>query len=183
MADDREARLLPDYATQYYVGGRMAARARLVPIFGNLLHHAIEMFLKTALIGIVSPEDMKYKYSHDIEKLWQRFKMKESDSALDQFDSVVSAVHAFENLRYPDKIPDAAIHVNLTWQASDAVQVTGTAAPRTQKYEFFMSDVDDLVIEVMKRTGLNPKFFTGMLGTNGREALAYQNTYASDWLR
>ena len=77
---------------------------------------------------------------------------------------------------------DAAILVNLTWQAGDAVEVSGTAAPRTRKYEFFMSDVDELVIEIMNRTGLNPKFFTGMVGPGGREALRYQNSHASAWL-
>jgi hypothetical protein len=177
MADDRETRLLPDWAAQYYVAGRAAAMARLAPIYGNLLHHAIEMFLKTALIRVVSPKEMKNKYGHNIEKLWDRFKTKEADRALDRFDATICALHAFENLRYPDNIPDAAILVNLTWQASDAVEASVTAVPRTRKYEFFMSDVDELVIEILKRVPLNPKALTGMVSSRGREALAYQNSH------
>ena len=42
---------LSDRATQYYVAGRLAARTKLVPVYGNLFHHAVEMFLKTALLG------------------------------------------------------------------------------------------------------------------------------------
>ena len=36
--------------TQYYIAGRQAAMARLIPVYGNLLHHAVEMFLKGALV-------------------------------------------------------------------------------------------------------------------------------------
>ena len=36
-------------AGQYYVVGRFAAFAGLIPITGNLLHHAVEMFLKGGL--------------------------------------------------------------------------------------------------------------------------------------
>jgi hypothetical protein len=46
-----------------------------------------------------------------------------------------------------------------------------------------LSHVDDLVIEIMRRGGLNPKFFTGSLSPRGREALEYQNSHASAWLR
>ena len=36
-------------ATQYYVSGRYAVFAGLTPVVGNLLHHAVEMYLKGAL--------------------------------------------------------------------------------------------------------------------------------------
>lgn len=42
--------LVAEYAAQYYVAGRLTARAELIPIYGNLLHHAVEMFLKAALL-------------------------------------------------------------------------------------------------------------------------------------
>ena len=71
--------------------------ARLVPIYGNLLHHAVEMFLKTALVGVVRSEEMRSKrYGHDLEKLWQRFKAKEADPALDIFDATISDLNPFE---------------------------------------------------------------------------------------
>src|SRR5439155_19066176 len=53
-----------DWATQYYVVGRMAARAGFLPVYGNLLHHAVEMYVKAALIGVVSLENLKRKYIH-----------------------------------------------------------------------------------------------------------------------
>ncbi len=181
-ATDLRGRLLPDWATQYYVAGRFAARARLAPIYGNLLHHAVEMFLKFALAGVVSPQEMRNKYVHDIEKLWRRFKTKEADPALDRFDATIHALHKFEDLRYPDKIPHAAILLSITWKPSHAVQASGTTL-RTPKYEVFISDVDRLVIEIMKRVPLDPRFFTDMVGRDGRGALRYQNPHAARWLR
>jgi len=172
---------LCDWATQYYVAGRMAACARLVPVYGNLLHHAVEMYLKTALVGVVSLKDLKNKYIHDLEKLWQRFKAKEADTVLDRFDATIHALHEFEDdLRYPDKIPHAAILMAITWEPSRAVeQYAGRPTPT---YEVFISDVDRLVIEILKRVPLNPKFFSDRVGPSGREALQYQNPHAADWL-
>ena len=37
-------------ALHYYILGRYATTAKLLPIPGNLVHHAIEFFLKVALI-------------------------------------------------------------------------------------------------------------------------------------
>jgi hypothetical protein len=173
--------LLADWATQYYVAGRMAARAGLAPIHGNLLHHAVEMYLKTALADVVPAKELRNKYIHDIEKLWERFKQKEADAALDRFDATIHDLHEFEDdLRYPDKIPHGAFTMAITWEPSHAVaQYAGRPTPR---YEVFISDVDRLVIEILKRVPRNPKFFTSKVGPSGREALQYQNPHAADWL-
>ena len=60
--------------------------------------------------------------------------------------------------------------------------MSGAAAERTQKYEVVISDVDRLVIEILKRISLNPKFFASLVGSSGRESLRYQNPHAEDWL-
>jgi len=79
-----------DLATQYYISGRLAAKCFLVPVYGNLLHHAVEMFLKAVLVGTLSIDEMKNKkYGHDLTALWARFKEKENDTALDRFDQTI----------------------------------------------------------------------------------------------
>ena len=179
MTDERD-RLLPDWSVQYYVAGRMAARGGLVPIYGNLLHHAVEMFLKTALLGVVNRQEMKNKYSHDLVKLWERFKAKEGDSGLIKFDATIRTLHEFEDLRYPDAIPHAGLSLSTTWHSSDAGKIE--VPPGVQKYEVVISDVDRLVIEIMKRIPLNPKYFMHKVGSGGHEALRHENPHASDWL-
>ena len=67
----------------------------------------------------------------------------------------------------------------ITWEPSHAVeQYAGRPTP---KYEVFISDVDRLVIEILKRVPLNPKFVINVVGPSGREALRYQNPHAADW--
>jgi hypothetical protein len=43
-----------DTGSQYYIAGRYAVFAALIPIAGNILHHAIEQLLKGALSETVS---------------------------------------------------------------------------------------------------------------------------------
>jgi hypothetical protein len=124
--------LLPQWATQYYVAGRSAARAGLVPVYGNLLHHAVELYLKTALAGVVTPKEMKDNFGHDLEKLWARFKAKEAAPALDRFDATIRALHEFEELRYPDMIPHAAVLMALTWTPEHAAMGLLDFQPRTK---------------------------------------------------
>jgi hypothetical protein len=57
-------------AGQYYVVGRFAAFAGLIPITGNLLHHAVEMFLKGGLSkNGVRLVDLK-KMGHNLPNIW-----------------------------------------------------------------------------------------------------------------
>ncbi len=173
---------LCDWGTQYYVAGRMAARVGFLPVYGNLLHHAVEMYLKAALVGVVSLEKLKKKYIHNLEKLWRRFKAKEADAALDGFDATIHDLHKFEELRYPDEIPHPRIFMTITRGPSHAV--VQYAGQPTAKYGVFISDVDRLVIEILKRVPVNPKFLMSAIRVeqSGREALRYQNPHAADWL-
>jgi len=176
--DESDSLRLCDWATQYYIAGRLAARSRLAPIYGNLLHHAVEMYLKAALVGVVSTKEMKDKYRHNLEKLWARFKAKVADSGLDRFDTAIHALHEFEDLRYPDNIKHGSILMAITWNPGEAVLSYGGARPAHQ-YEVFISDVDGLVIEILDLLSLNPTFVLG--GRSGRAALQYQNPHAVRW--
>ncbi len=60
--------------------------------------------------------------------------------------------------------------------------VEAHSAAMLPKYEVIIGDVDNLVIEVLKRASLNPKFFViGLHAPAAREAMAYQNPQAAGW--
>lgn len=160
----------------------MAARARLTPTYGNLLHHAVEMYLKGALAGSVSSIQMKKKYGHNLKRLWNQFKAQYADLSLVRFDAPIRALHKFEDIRYPDKFAAQGGIVSIAWKPSHAVINSGSRR-QPPKYEVFISEVDRLVIEILKRSSINPKFFVGRLGRSGRGALAYQNPHATRWRR
>jgi len=87
---------------QYYIAGRYAVFAALIPVAGNLLHHAVEHFLKGGLAKTTPLDDMKKKLGHKLPKIWDAFKTQANDPTLARFDDVISTLDEFEELRYPD---------------------------------------------------------------------------------
>lgn len=172
-----------DLGTQYYVAARLAARARLLPVHGNLFHHAVEMYLKAALIDTLSLAEMASRaYGHDVVALWDRFKTKEADAALARFDAAIQALNEFDLIRYPEKIVNEGMIVTVVWQPEDVTTTSGSATT-PPKYEFVIADIDNLVIEVLKRIPVSPKYFaTDRTNAAARDALVYQNPQAASWL-
>jgi len=64
MASDEK---LLGFGFQYYIVARCGVRAHLLPVTGNLFHHAIEMFLKARLSQSMSSKEMKKQFSHRME--------------------------------------------------------------------------------------------------------------------
>ena len=96
------------YGLQYYVAGRFATANRFTPVCANLLHHAVELLLKACLSYDDSRETIeKYGhrrngYVHNIRLLWDAFKKKQTALIPVEFDAIVAALHAFEDIRYPE---------------------------------------------------------------------------------
>lgn len=179
--DERLKETFCDLATQYYVAARFAAQVGLLPVHGNLFHHAVEMYLKAALGGTLPLGQMK-KYSHDLTALWDQFKTKHADPFLRRFDPTIQALQNFESIRYPDKIVHKGMLASIAWQPHHAVPGTGSAKV-PPKYEVIIADIDDLVIELLKRGSFNPKFLISRVNhAYARDALAYQNPQAARWL-
>jgi hypothetical protein len=170
-----------DLATQYYIAARLAAKAQLAPVYGNLFHHAVEMFLKGALVGALTIERLRSKeYGHQLLPLWERFKQKEGDPALDRFDPAVGSLHDFESIRYPDEIVERGMLVLIGWE-HDIRPAAGSGPPR---YQVLIQQVDRLIIELLHRADRNPKAYSMMRASQplAREALIYLNPEAASWL-
>jgi hypothetical protein len=179
--EERFRDIFYDCGMQYYVAARFAARAGLVPTHGNLFHHAIEMCLKAALVGTLIIAKMK-QISHHLPALWDRFKEKETDPALARFDPTIQALDEFESIRYPNRIVDEGMLVNVVWQPEHVTASSGSVQ-RPPKYEVIIADIDSLVIELVHRASVNPKFLVSRIhDAAAREALAYQNPHAASWL-
>jgi hypothetical protein len=170
-----------DLATQYYVAGRLAAKGFLVPVHGNLLHHAVEMFLKAALVGTLTVTELR-KHGHDLPALWNAFRAKENDAALSRFDATIGDLHKFEAIRFPDLLVAKGFLGGVGWAPEHATTYSGTLKP-PPKYEVVINLVDELVAEVARRAGVNPKAFAATFAGSPetREALTYQNPQAGHW--
>ncbi len=162
-------------ATQYYVSGRYAVFAGLNPVVGNLLHHAVEMYLKGALSKTLTLDQLK-QLSHNLPKVWERFKAQVTDPGLDTFDALILSLHAFEELRYPDSILSSGMMATIGVSRVSGAS-TGSPARPEPKYELCLEEVDALVDKIFATASVNPLFFLAGLNTRAREYLKEANVH------
>jgi hypothetical protein len=147
-------------AGQYYVAGRFAAFAGFIPVTGNLLHHAVELYLKGGLSKQgMSLVDLK-KLGHSLPNIWTKFKSTFNDPALDKFDSLISSLHRFEDIRYPDLIVQDGMQamINIVKQ----VPPNPLSGPLLPRYDLCVQDLDELVGQVFTTASANPAAFLSM---------------------
>ena len=184
LTDDEDYRgFFAHLATQYYIAGRGSAIAGLIPVCGNLLHYAVEMYLKAALVGYVSIADLKSpkKYSHNIPALWRKFKEQYPEAHHAYFDDTITKLHVFDSIRYPDLIVAEGMYTGVTWTAEEALHAgTSLGLPA---YVVTISFVDELVSEVLRCGRMTPRFFVGRYHAEGAaiQSLTYKNPRAMDW--
>ena len=158
-------------ATQYYASGRAAYFAQAIPTAGNILHHAVEMYLKGYLVQ-THDEGQRRRLGHNLRKIWRRCKQKTNDAALGEFDPIIRDLDAFEELRYPEKILGWAVHFELTRAPGG---ITGTAAQKVPRFQLALNEVDGLVAAMFQHANLNPQAFAMTIGAEGRNALTRHN--------
>jgi hypothetical protein len=176
MSSDRIQLAFYSAATQYYVTGRYGVLAGQIPVAGNLLHHAIEMYLKGALAKTMTLKQLR-GLSHGLPDLWATFKAKFPSARLARFDSLVSSLHAFEELRYPDPVlsKGTAVTAGMTRVAGAGPSV----ADPVPGYELYLEEIDALVGRIFQVASVNPAFFLARLTTRAREYLKEGN--AQPW--
>lgn len=167
------------YGSQYYLTGRFAAFAGQTPVVGNLMHHAIEMFLKGALSKSMTLPEMKGKLGHQLKKAWQMFKGGANDPALDQFDATIDMLDAFEDIRYPDEIitKGAALQIDIHKAAPVMPEFEGGYT--VPHYMFSLEEVDELVSVIFKAASRNPTAYFLSLGEDTKRYLKQHNRHLS----
>ena len=166
-------------AVQYYVAGRYAAIAQLIPVLGNLLHHAIEMSLKAALADHMTLKQLR-NLSHDLTKVWAQFKSQYPAAPAARFDDVVAALHRFEDLRYPDSVLAKGAMMELVLFRKH-VGTPRTPAPTVPRYALVLEEIDELQAFIFGTANLNPRFFVGSMGAEGMQHLLIHNRSGRAW--
>jgi hypothetical protein len=165
------------YGCQYYVAGRYGVFAALIPVAGNLHHHAIEMLLKGALSKSMSLEDMKKtKLRHKLDKIWDAFKTQTGDASLSRFDKVIEELNKFEDIRYPDELlkKGASMMFDVTKAGAAMSFVSGVSEPQ---YKFCLEEIDELVGEIFKIASRNSDAYlkSMMVGPDAQNYLQRDN--------
>lgn len=163
-------------AVQYYVAGRSAALVRLIPVAGNLLHHAVEMMLKGVLSVHYTPDQLR-RHLHRLPELWDKFKERHDTGQLSEYDQLITALHAFENIRYPDKIIRNGAAMSVGFGGTARANPSGVLAAKEPAYALDVCEIDRLIATIFRTTPFNPTFFTGKLTADARRILGEGNEW------
>jgi len=157
---------------QYYTAARFAMEAKLLPVCGNLFHHAAEMVLKGGLSKTKSLEDVK-RMGHNLDKVWSNFKMAFPIARAVEHDVTVAGLNAFEKIRYPDDM------------VNNGASVVAQYAPYFPKpmhhpgfvqYELVVDDIDGLIADAMTASGASAKAFLSGSTQLCRDTIGHLNT-------
>jgi hypothetical protein len=180
----------------YYLSGRATFLSGIHAdlVAGNLFHHAVEMCLKGCLCPDFTADELKAKFGHQLGKLWGEFMAKEPwrrlmrttaapeldavGKALAGFQPAVADLNAFEDLRYPDKVPGFTAIIGRE-RVADPVRLKGPPSPRL--FRLFLNEVDRLIVALHTAGSVNPVVFTMGLNAEGLDLLKRENPVAGAW--
>jgi hypothetical protein len=147
-------------ACQYYVVARFAMHAQLMPVLGNLFHHAVEMALKTGLVKKRKLSELKYM-GHNLKKLWGAFKVEFSGADLKRHDKTILRVNKYESIRYPDGILNYGAGMTADWfELPPEIKGHGGIKSPPQ-YLLVVSDIDDLMVDIFRACEWRLSLFIG----------------------
>jgi len=157
---------------QYYVLARFAAITGFLPVSGNLFHHAVEMFLKGHLCKRLDVRE-RIRLGHGLVRTWRRYKKEVSDSALDQFDALISSLDKFERIRYPERVVERGMMGTISFKRVAVAASQGR--PNYPAYEIVVDELDVLIKLIFERSKVNPLFFAHSLKGDASEYLKRWN--------
>jgi len=163
-------------ARDYYVAGRFLFWQHQV-VSGNLLHHAIELFLKHDLVQDAS--DVSEHRHHELNVLWEEFKVAHPGDPLAQWDRVVADLNQWEELRYGGFTPSTdderrgrsrAMVFHPHHEPADV-----ESDEEHDVYVLCLDDVDQLVAAIVASASVNPDFLLVGVTEDARHWYSHQN--------
>ena len=146
-----------EFGYQYYIAGRFATAAAFRPVAGSIIHHAVELLLKSCLATSDTAAQIRaYRntYRHGLNDLWNEFRNRKQDPSLAQYDDILTKLNQFEKVRYPEKLIDrgALLSIGLV----EPTQPTTTSSTlKVPHYELYLPQIDRLVDRLARATGRN----------------------------
>jgi hypothetical protein len=166
---------------QYYAMARSASFAAMLPLNGNLFHHAVEMILKGKLTHILPLKKLQCKYRHNLRKTWRRFKRLFPIDDLTPFDNLINRLDDFENLRYPDSVLANGCHISFDMgKCLPAIQWHGQRQPL---YQLSLPDIDAFLSRLIVLCSINPMAYLGSRLGETWQMILRDNASCASWFQ
>lgn len=160
-------------ALQYHICARYAAFAGFIPACGSLFHHAIEMYLKGYLCDSMDEEQRK-RLGHNLNKIWRKFKATLPDPDWSRFDSLISSLDRYEDIRYPERVAKEGM-IGYIHFSKPAVAKKPSSRKRSEPhYEVVVDEIDALSKMIFAKR-MNPKAFISGLNSYAQNFLKQDN--------
>jgi hypothetical protein len=161
----------------YQIAARYATIAHLIPESGNLAHHALEFYLKGALINNLD-EAARRKLQHNLGKMWRLYKGERNKPELDKFDETIRDISKFERIRYPEEILRLGMRAEIGFVRSPPyTSPVGVKQLPGARYQLALDEVDELVKLIFEIESINPAFYLSSLNKDAKQYLNYQNKF------
>ena len=171
---------LGEYGIAYYAIARNAVKLGFTNVAGSLMHHALEYFLKAALVKQGTPIADLRDYGHDLKSMWRVVRDRAGEPGLAGHDATIRDVERFESLRYPDRVLRTGMTYLADWLPPAGRPKFGRGMRQLPHYQFVVSEIDALVLDLFRVASLNPIAFRPT-GSAGRAAITEWNNFASNW--
>jgi len=138
------------------------------------------MLLKAGLSRKHSLAELKKNpFSHSLPYIWETFKNEFPSPDLAQFDSTITDLHGFVDIRYPDQVVTGGAQMLLDWGPPSFARAHTPSPPL---YKFDMHEVDRLVSKIFDVSSRVLKTFISRLKPDVQEMLARNNPVAAQLL-
>jgi len=148
-----------EYGLNYYVCGRFAVAARMMPVSASLFHHAVELLLKACLaLDDLVEEIAKYDetYGHSLPLLWEEFRKRNPGS--EEHDPTIEDLHKFELVRYPENLISEGGMFSIGFFENLEQEPNSY-----RRFTLSTLQIDPLVALLMKASSYNPVLLKDML--------------------
>jgi hypothetical protein len=103
------------------------------------------------------PLEELQRMGHNIKRLWRAYKRNHPNAALLRHDRTIKRLDKHEDIRYPDPAL-GSIGVSMEWSGEPGAVTTygGMKLPKQYAVVVVVSDIDDLVAEIIRTSSWNP---------------------------
>jgi hypothetical protein len=164
-------RLFVSAGVQYYIAARASTLAGLMPVSGNLFHHAVEMLLKAGIIKHGAMENISFdktdqhlrSLGHKLIKSWDQFKALHPAENLGRWDALIADLDRWEEIRYFPK-RQTSMSMTVDFRKEHRAQRLAIAPQRPGKvkvteYALPLEECDEFLKEIWRLLGFTPEYF------------------------